>query len=542
MRRAVILAAAVLACVAPGACRRTNNARPADRDPAAVLRLFPQETLFVVTADIGRIRAAPITAKLGALKVVYASVASDIDALAAVIGLDPWTQFDSVTIGGMSLQGGTAIVFRGRAIDEARVTANARARLANDGDELISRRYGKRTVWTTRKRPETAAVFLDGGTLVLASNAWVERIVDLADGAGAEPSAASNPSLVAAWGELSASALWGAGVLPREARDYLEGDFRLRSLGTMRRVTVAVDLTDALDAKLAIDFGDVAQAEDLAEDLATLLARERRAKRDAPAYQALFKGLTEYADGPTFRAELRLSKDAAVQFAEAMAVGSNVAKPPSELPAPSARALTLKRDWLAPPPTDVTLSDVRSYDAWDRRTHALFEVVNRSDKPVVPEIVIRYRDGDDKKLDERHCRVPTIVLLAHERIGCDPGVPPAAATAIYTIRTAPAERAAAFAAKSRVTLKVAGARLERTSGAVLWLEGQVKNTTAAIVRDARVHATFYDGEQKIVGYGDIIAAANLAPGASATFRLQSGPLFAPAKSFTAIGFSLIVPR
>jgi len=91
-------------------------------------------------------------------------------------------------------------------------------------------------------------------------------------------------------------------------------------------------------------------------------------------------------------------------------------------------------------------------------------------------------------------------------------------------------------------LKVAGARLERTSGAVLWLEGQVKNTTAAIVRDARVHATFYDGEQKIVGYGDIIAAANLAPGASATFRLQSGPLFAPAKSFTAIGFSLIVPR
>jgi len=76
------------------------------------------------------------------------------------------------------------------------------------------------------------------------------------------------------------------------------------------------------------------------------------------------------------------------------------------------------------------MSDVRSYDAWDRRTHALFEVANRGDKPALPEIVIRYRDGDDKKLDERRCIVPMLVLLPHESAGCDPGVPATAVSGI----------------------------------------------------------------------------------------------------------------
>jgi hypothetical protein len=61
------------------------------------------------------------------------------------------------------------------------------------------------------------------------------------------------------------------------------------------------------------------------------------------------------------------------------------------------------------------------------------------------------------------------------------------------------------------------------------------------VRNANVHATFYDGEHKIVGFGDATAARALAPGASAPFRLPSGPLFAPAKSFAAIGYSLAAP-
>ena len=34
----------------------------------------------------------------------------------------------------------------------------------------------------------------------------------------------------------------------------------------------------------------------------------------------------------------------------------------------------------------------------------------------------------------------------------------------------------------------------------------------------------------------------VAPGGGATFRLASGPLFAPAKSFPAIAYSVIVPK
>jgi hypothetical protein len=259
--------------------------------------------------------------------------------------------------------------------------------------------------------------------------------------------------------------------------------------------------------------------------------------------QALFKGLTEYADGPTFRTELRLENDAAVQLAEMAARLVNWNKPASELPQAAARPLVLKPDWLTPPPTTVTLSEVRSYDAWDRRSHALFEVVNRGDKPVVPEIVISYRDRDDKRLDERVCFVPMLVLLARESAGCDPGVPAAAVSGIYTVRTAPESRAAAFAAKSRTTLKVVRARLEAATGAVQWLAGEVTNPTGATIKGARVHATFYDADRKIVGYGDAVTEPpQIAPGGGATFRLASGPLFAPAKSFSAIAYSVVVPK
>ena len=549
MRTGVIVAA--LACLALAGCRRGSKsagtgtgagAGKQERDPTAALRLVPRDALFVVAADLARIRTAPITAKLGALRVVFGPVVSQVEAFTAGSGFDPWTQIDSVTMAGVSLKGETAIVLRGRGLDEARLTAHARARLADAGDELVARKLAKWTLWSARSQPESVAVFLDAGTLVLGSSAWIERIVEIADGADGATSAASNPTLVAACAQVSTNPLWAAGVLPDEARKILEGDLELRSIGSMQRVTLGVELAEQLDAKLAVDFGDATQADALAEDVAKLLHRERREKREIPAYQALFKGLTEYADGPTFRAELRLANDFVVQLAENSARLVNWGKPSSELPAPTAHALTLKPDWLAPPPANVTMSDVRSYDAWDRRTHALFEVANRGDKPALPEIVIRYRDGDDKKLDERRCIVPMLVLLPHESAGCDPGVPATAVSGIYTIRTAPDERAAALARKSRRTLKVVGARLEPAGGAVQWLSGEVKNTTGEIVRDARVHATFHDAGHKIVGTGDVIAAPNLAPGASATFRLASGPLFAPAKSFAAIGYSLVGPR
>jgi hypothetical protein len=60
-----------------------------------------------------------------------------------------------------------------------------------------------------------------------------------------------------------------------------------------------------------------------------------------------------------------------------------------------------------------------------------------------------------------------------------------------------------------------------------------------VVRGARVHATFYDAEHKIVGYADdALEEPEIAAGASAHFRVASGPLFAPVKSFAAIAYSL----
>jgi hypothetical protein len=135
-----------------------------------------------------------------------------------------------------------------------------------------------------------------------------------------------------------------------------------------------------------------------------------------------------------------------------------------------------------------------------------------------------------------------LVLLAHESAGCDPGIPDTAATGIYTIRTAPDERAATFASRSRATLKIVGAHLEALRGPSQWLFGDVKNDTAAAIRDGRVHATFYDADRKIVGYGDAaLEQREIAPGARAHFRVASGPLAGPVKSFGAIAYSLRRP-
>jgi hypothetical protein len=540
VRNATLAAIALVAGQA--GCRATKPPRPDAPAPASALKRFPDDARFVAGMDVARIRTAPVSARLGALRVVFPGLGEPVDRFTAKTGFDPWVQLESVTFAGGALKTDWAVVFRGRGLDESRLTAYARERLAGDGDELTSRKLGKWTLWSARSQPGGAGVFLDGETLVLATATWAERIVELADPASGARSAASNPELAAACAEVSSSPLWSAGVLPDEARQVLEGDFNLRAIASLRRETLTVDLAPAFVAKLAVDFGDAAQADQLAEEVAQLIDRERRDKRGLPFYEALFKGLTEYGDGSTFRAELRLENDVLVQTAETLARAINLTRPPTELPGSTAHALTLKPDWLVPPPESVALSEVRSYDAWDRRTHALFEVANRTDRPVLPDILITFRDPNDKRVDQRPCAVPMMVLLPHERAGCDPGIPATAVSGVYTIRTAADDKAAKFAAGWRTTLQVVGAKLEARRGAVQWLAGQVKNDTARPVRGARVHATFYDAGQKIVGYGDAaLPQPPIAPGASAPFRLASGPLFAAAKSFTAIAYALNRP-
>ena len=139
----------VLVCVALGGCR--GSARRANDGATAALQLLPEQARFVVAADIARLRAAPITAKLGALRVVFGRWAEQIDAFKAATGVDPWAQIDSVALGGITLEGESAIVLRGRGFDEARLTAYARAQLGGAGDELVSRPHGKRTLWSARE-------------------------------------------------------------------------------------------------------------------------------------------------------------------------------------------------------------------------------------------------------------------------------------------------------------------------------------------------------------------------------------------------------
>lgn len=237
-----------------GGCRRSPPVTAREVDP---LDLIPAEARFVAAIDLARVREAPVTAKLALSKLLVEKV----EAFGKELGFDLWRDVDRVTAGAASYHAG-GLVLRGRGLDEARLTAQARSILRAKGDELLARQRGRRTFWSPRSRPDVAGVFLDGRTLLLGAGGWAEKMADLADGPVSPGRAAPNPELARLAGGVSAHAIWLAGTVPDDARRALRV---LSELLAVHWITVWADPGKGLAASLTAELASAQLARTVAQ-------------------------------------------------------------------------------------------------------------------------------------------------------------------------------------------------------------------------------------------------------------------------------------
>lgn len=304
----VVVVVAFASC--RGACgRATNPVRPLD----GRLALLPIDTRTVVALDFERIRAAPFATKLSTLA---ASNPDDEKRLATFrerTGLDPVRQVDSIVVGfpeEARLHGEMGVVVRGERFDESRLVAYVRDTLQKDGDDLVAKPHGRRTLWTTRKDPSLAGFFLDGRTLVIGGGGWAVRMADLADGGPASGSAETNLELVQLCERAAAGhAIWAGAIVPAELRRQLEQDPRFESAASVTRMSLGIGLGTGLEAAFTADLADPSEAKVL---VAKVSETVQGAKRD-PRVLMLglgpeLDGITSRVDGTTFSLKLALGE------------------------------------------------------------------------------------------------------------------------------------------------------------------------------------------------------------------------------------------
>ncbi len=292
----LILAVALASC--RGACGRSDKAAgPLD----GRLALLPIDTRSVVAFDFDQVRAAPFAAKLSALA---ASNPDDEKRLAAFrerTGLDPVRQIDGIVVGfpeEARLHGELGVVVRAERFDESRLVAYVRDTLQKDGDDLVAKPHGRRTLWAARKDPSLAGFFLDGRTLVIGGGGWAARMADLADGAPASGSAETNLELVQLCERAAAGhAIWAAAIVPVELRRQLQQDPRFESAASVTRMALGIGLGTGLEATFTADLADPSEAKVL---VAKVSETVQGAKRDP---RVLMLGLGPELDGITSRVE-----------------------------------------------------------------------------------------------------------------------------------------------------------------------------------------------------------------------------------------------
>ena len=230
---------------------------------------------------------------------------------------------------------------------------------------------------------------------------------------------------------------------------------------------------------------------------------------------------------------------------------------PAPAPAPVSPSVTFTAAANASSPSSVVLKQIRTIDRSSGQTWALMEIVNQTDRPIVPDIRFHYRDGSGQAVSEeagaarpdhvnspprRGCSIPMLVMRAGEKIPCFTEVPRGATTATYDI--APQnEKAERVALDLRTDLEVVGAKLESAGGgsflgAQNQVVGFVENRTRVPLSGVQVQASFYDATGGVVGLGEARLNKPIKPGARAPFQLLARVMLAPAATFSAMAWTV----
>jgi hypothetical protein len=297
--RFVLLVVMSLAGACRGGCRRQAPAR----DP--LLAALPENTTFVASVDVARIRATSLWTRVAALADENPADRKSLQRLTERTGLDPLRQIHRIVAAfpdDARSSGQFALVIEGEGFDEQRLIAYARAEA---GAKLEARAHGRRTLYGSGN---TAGFFLGKNRFVLGAGGWAEAMADLAD--GGKGSAADNVELLNLVRRVDPGrALWFAAVVPVDLRKSLMADPKLQSAGSVTRLAASGDLGPGLNAELVADLSNAADAAALVAKIQTSVKEWKRNAR------VLMMGLGPYldalsarADGPALRVTLALAE------------------------------------------------------------------------------------------------------------------------------------------------------------------------------------------------------------------------------------------
>jgi hypothetical protein len=296
IRRTIVVAALVAISSCRGGCQRLVGGG-GDRalTPQGRLASFPAAARVVVGIDVAQLRASPAAAKIQQLAVDSQADKNTLDEFQRRTSFDPLKQISSLTAAfpeDARGSGDFGLVLRADHFDETRLVAYARDELQKSGDDLVSQKRGRLTLWSSKRDPTVAGFFIDEHTFALGAGGWGARMADLVDKNNPSDSAATNLELVHLVERAAGThALWGAAIVPAETRRTLAAQPGLADAATINTLSAAIDFDKGAQAVLIADVATADAARSLASKVTEAL---RDAKRNPTV---LMLGLGPYLGG-----------------------------------------------------------------------------------------------------------------------------------------------------------------------------------------------------------------------------------------------------
>jgi hypothetical protein len=297
IRRTIVVVALVAISSCRGGCQRDSDR---ELTPQGRLAPFPAAARMVAGIDVAQLRASPAAASIQKLAVESQADQQTLAEFQRRTGFDPIKQLSSLTVAfpeDARGSGDFGLVLRADRFDEARLVAYARDELQKSGDDLVSSKHGRLTLWASRRDPTVVGFFADDRTFMLGAGGWGARMAELADKASPADSAATNLELVHLVERVAgAHAIWGAAIVPAETRRSLAAQPRLSEAATINTLSASIDFGKGVDASLIADVA----TPDAATALATKVTESLRDAKRNP--QVLMLGLGPYLGGVSARA------------------------------------------------------------------------------------------------------------------------------------------------------------------------------------------------------------------------------------------------
>ena len=271
------------------ACKTGGSASKED------LALVPGDTQMVVGLNFSRMRGTAMWKKLVDLGMGNDRAKKDYEEFAAnCIDLNnnagPESMFVALQGSGAGSKDFDVIIRLKDAVDEAR-TSKCFTYMATKGNDTVTTvDYGGKKLYTSARDKVTASL-LDGKTLVVGSDAWVKKTVDIV--AGKEPaSAKQNVELVALVKSAKTSeAVWGAAIVPQSARDSFKSDPKMAPVASMKSVVGMMDFASGLAVDVNMETGSPADATALNTQVQEQLANLKKTP------QVMMLGVASWLDG-----------------------------------------------------------------------------------------------------------------------------------------------------------------------------------------------------------------------------------------------------